>query len=384
MLKDQKDSYDDLFAFIKEDRQLTTSYVKELHASLLRSQETAEGRDIFGRSLNIPIIKGDWKKREKFPVRDGVKYVYCSPEHVQSEMDRLLQLHNHHIQDGVSGEVQAAWLHHRFTQIHPFQDGNGRVARALASLALLKNGLFPLIIIRDDRANYIKALEEADNGNLQSVINIFVKSQRMQFRKASKIGEITYGSIPSTDSALTILQASANAYNDKSKRKLLSHSSEIETELKSQLNKLVPKIKDILEQIHSPTTVYIQESDEKTDHYYRYQIINNAKLWEYYANTDIYRYWVDLRMYWTRRARLVFSIHGIGKPTNLEALVCSPFLDLKDIVKDDEEAMTLLIPVAEDGFIFFKNEESEQIRKRFLMWLDQVLSTFLIELSRNL
>jgi len=333
-------------------------------------------------------------------------------------MDRLLQLHNHHIQDGVAGEVQAAWLHHRFTQIHPFQDGNGRVARALALLVLLKNGLFPLIITRDDRANYIKALEEADNGNLQSLINIFVKSQRMQFRKASKTGEITYRSIPSTDSALTILQASANAYNDKSKRKLLSHSSEIETELKSQLNKLVPKIKDILEQIHSPTTVYrgfcktsafqqkycpgaplvhflelagrfckwlyIQESDEKTDHYYRYQIINNAKLWEYYANTDIYRYWVDLRMYWTRRARLVFSIHGIGKPTNLEALVCSPFLDLKDIVKDDEEAMTLLIPVAEDGFIFFKNEESEQIRKRFLMWLDQVLSTFLIELSRNL
>ena len=31
-------------------------------------------------------------------------------------------------------EIEATWLHHRFTQIHPFQDGNGRVARALASL----------------------------------------------------------------------------------------------------------------------------------------------------------------------------------------------------------------------------------------------------------
>lgn len=125
MLKDQKDSFDGLFDFIKGNRQLTISYIKELHASLLRSQETAEGRDMVGRSFNIPIIKGDWRKRENFPVRDGIKYVYCYPEHVQSEMDRLLQIHNHHIQTGVSSEVQAAWLHHRFTQIHPFQDGNG-------------------------------------------------------------------------------------------------------------------------------------------------------------------------------------------------------------------------------------------------------------------
>jgi len=87
----------------------------------------------------------------------------------------------------------------------------------------------------------------------------------------------------------------------------------IESELKSQLNKLVPEIKVIFEQIHSSPTVYIDESDESTDHYHRYQIINNAKRWEYYANTDTYQYWIELHMDWTQSARLVFSIHGIGK-----------------------------------------------------------------------
>jgi len=384
LLIDHKDCFDGLFDFIKGDRQLTTSYVKELHASLVQSQESAEGRDKFGRTLEIPLIKGDWKKRENSPVRDGVKYVYCPPEHVQSEMDRLLRFHDRHIQDGVSSEVQSAWLHHRFTQIHPFQDGNGRVARALASLILLKNGLFPLIITRDDRPSYIDALEEADKGDLQPLVHVFVKSQQSQFRKASKIADITYTGTPSTDSALKILQASASAYNNASKRKLLSHAREIEEDLKSQLETLVPKIKDVLEQIYPAPTVYISESDENTDHYYRYQIIENAKRWEYYANTDTYRLWIDLRMYWTRRARLVFSIHGIGKHVNLEALVCSPFLDLKEIVEDGEEAVSSLIPVADDGFVFFKSEDPQQLKRRFSSWLDQVLSTFLIELSQNL
>jgi Fic family protein len=46
--------------------------------------------------------------------------------------------------------VQAAWLHHRFTQIHPFADGNGQVARAIASLVFIEAGWFPLILKRDE------------------------------------------------------------------------------------------------------------------------------------------------------------------------------------------------------------------------------------------
>jgi Fic family protein len=47
-------------------------------------------------------------------------------------MDRLIEMHQRHDASDVPAEVEAAWLH-RFAQTHPYQDGNGRVARSLSS-----------------------------------------------------------------------------------------------------------------------------------------------------------------------------------------------------------------------------------------------------------
>jgi Fic family protein len=61
-----------------------------------------------------------------------------------------------------------AWFQHRFVFIHPFQDYNGRTARMLTILVLLKLNLPPIEIKADtetDRKNYILAMQEADNGN---------------------------------------------------------------------------------------------------------------------------------------------------------------------------------------------------------------------------
>jgi hypothetical protein len=71
-----------------------------------------------------------------------------------------------------------------FTQIHPFQDGNGRVARALASLVFIKSRFFPLVITRDDRARYIDALERADRGDLSQVVRLFAQVQKRALTKA--------------------------------------------------------------------------------------------------------------------------------------------------------------------------------------------------------
>ena len=67
---------------------------------------------------------------------------------------------------------KAAWIHHAFTQIHPFSDGSGRVARAIASLVFIRGGSFPLVVYRDDRADYIGALEIAGAGNLRDMIGL--------------------------------------------------------------------------------------------------------------------------------------------------------------------------------------------------------------------
>ena len=186
LLRDHKDTLDGVFDFVKSRRKLSTSYIKQLHASLLRSQDTTEGVDTQGNFVEISLIKGEWKTQANYPTRDGTIYKYCPPEQVASEMDRLVCIHGQHISNAVASEVRAAWLHHRFAQIHPFQDGNGRVARTLASLVLVQDGLFPLVITRDDKTKYIDTLEKADAGDLKPLIKLIVKSQIVQCRKATE------------------------------------------------------------------------------------------------------------------------------------------------------------------------------------------------------
>ena len=166
LIGDQQDAIESVFAFVKGDRPLTTSYIKELHSLFTRNQEYAEGRDQFGRKARVPLIRGDYKKQPNNPTRpDGTVHYYSPPEHVAAEMDRLMELHLAH--NSVAPEVEAAWLHHRFAQIHPFQDGNGRIARALATLVFVKANWLPLVVRDHDRKRYIDALELADHGDLK-------------------------------------------------------------------------------------------------------------------------------------------------------------------------------------------------------------------------
>lgn len=71
-----------------------------------------------------------------------------------------------------------AWFQHRFVQIHPFQDYNGRLARMMTILILLKMGLPPIEIKADtggDRQKYLEAMYEADEGDY-SKLELLIES----------------------------------------------------------------------------------------------------------------------------------------------------------------------------------------------------------------
>ena len=53
----------------------------------------------------------------------------------------------------------AVTAHERIASIHPFSDGNGRTARLLMNLILLKNGYPPVVIGPEQRADYIDGLQ---------------------------------------------------------------------------------------------------------------------------------------------------------------------------------------------------------------------------------
>ena len=75
-----------------------------------------------------------------------------------------------------------ARFHHKFVQIHPFTEGNGRTARLLLNAQFLKNGYpFLINITNRDRGRYLSALQEADLGNLESFVNFIAKSVERAF-----------------------------------------------------------------------------------------------------------------------------------------------------------------------------------------------------------
>jgi fido (protein-threonine AMPylation protein) len=190
IISDHLEVLEGLFAFVKSERSLTVGYIKELHAALLRNQDGYEVTDSLGRVARHELRKGEFKSHGNSVSKpDGTVHQYCPPEQVASEMDRLIDLYKEFEQAGFPPEVRAAWLHHAFTQIHPFADGNGRVARVLATLVLIRAHLFPLLVGRDQRTEYLDCLEAADGGDLGPFVEFIVRREVEQVIAASQPGE---------------------------------------------------------------------------------------------------------------------------------------------------------------------------------------------------
>lgn len=389
LLNDQQAALEGVFAFVKLERQLSTSYIKQLHDCLVQSQDNTEAKDPSGHLVTIPLIKGDWKRQPNYPMKNGVTFVYCPPEQVASEMDRLIDMHMAHTNDGVAPEVEAAWLHHRFSQIHPFQDGNGRVCRALVSMVLVRAGLFPLVVTRDDKDKYLDALEEADGGDLKPLVDLFVKLQRVQFIKATALSEnlLSMGSdVASLIESLKLRAQRSKQTREEELRQVFGHAEALELETQDYLDTLTGSLREVLVTA-SPRgngNAYVSRSTVENNHYFRAQIIENAKYHlNYFADTTAYRSWVALNLTWERQARLVFAFHSIGKPF-AGALVCAPFLEFRDRDYDEEQAHFTVVPVTDEPFVFFYNENLPELQKRFRKWRDDVVAVTLRELGNSL
>ena len=102
--------------------------------------------------------------------REKIHYVAPAPEKIDEEMNRFLDWFN---SDAHSGYVKSAIAHLWFVCIHPFDDGNGRIGRAIADMALSqaensKMRFFSISYqINKDKKQYYDILEKTQKGNCE-------------------------------------------------------------------------------------------------------------------------------------------------------------------------------------------------------------------------
>ncbi len=375
MIEDHEAAVEGVFQFVKDERSLSTSYIKELHALMTRHQQTVEGVDSHGRRTETPLIRGDYKRLPNNPSRpDGSVHEYCPPEQVTAEMDRLIAMHETHA--GAAPEVEAAWLHHRFTQIHPFQDGNGRIARAIATLVFIKGGWFPLVVRDRERARYIEALEQADGGDLKPLVDYFARLQKDEFVRALSIAEDVQRSRRAEDAIKSVRQrlqarkdalvaewetakAVAAELRDLSQGRL----KEVSDELRSEMG-------DVLE--HGSYFADGAAEGGDRSHYCRYQIIQTARQLDYFANTHTYRSWARLVMRNDNQTEMLIAFHGIGHEFQ-GVLACSATWFQRVETEEGEREIGPVTPVTDDVFQINYKEPREDVEVRFRNWLEEAI-----------
>jgi len=71
---------------------------------------------------------------------------------------------------------KAAVIHHRLVWIHPFFDGNGRVARLITNLFFMQHGYPPVVLKQEQRKIYYKVLHQADHGDISPLTMFIAKA----------------------------------------------------------------------------------------------------------------------------------------------------------------------------------------------------------------
>jgi Fic family protein len=147
---------DILYRLVQADLPLTEEDLFALHKAV----QTTVTIDLYK-----PV--GAWKIEPNSTVAvvgdRQVVFEYARPEETLRLMNQWLSLYNEIVTGLEKGDRRFALrayvsLHVAFVRIHPFFDGNGRIARLISNLPVLKSGLPPIIIPRRLRKGYIDAL----------------------------------------------------------------------------------------------------------------------------------------------------------------------------------------------------------------------------------
>jgi Fic family protein len=130
-------------------------------------------------------INNDWsgRFRNQQVLISGAKHVPVNPQKIYDEMKLYIENANQNM-NKLHPVERAALLHAELVRIHPFVDGNGRTARLVMNLELMKAG-YPIVVIEvEDKIKYCTLL---DNGHVSHDYSEFVDFIGMRQEQSLKL-----------------------------------------------------------------------------------------------------------------------------------------------------------------------------------------------------
>ncbi len=170
----QLQAYEYVLSLATGTEPVSEAAIRELHMQICAAQPTYRVETSIGpREQTLP--KGVYKTLPNHVrTRKGTNHSYAPVDMTPSEMHRLVSEMRCDSFLAAHPVTQAAYVHYCFVAIHPFADGNGRVARALASTFTYKAISIPIVILTDQKNSYLDALELADQGNFSAFTNFML------------------------------------------------------------------------------------------------------------------------------------------------------------------------------------------------------------------
>jgi Fic family protein len=171
LIQSQLEAYDYVLDFATGKQGLAEAWIRQLHSVICAAQESYGVVTSVGVQQQ-PLPKGTYKLHANHVLdRHGKLHSYAPVDVTPTEVNRLVSELRGSAFLSAHPVLQASYAHYALVVIHPFADGNGRVARALASVPTYRAYRVPLLILAQRRVEYIESLEAADRGEHQVFVD---------------------------------------------------------------------------------------------------------------------------------------------------------------------------------------------------------------------
>jgi hypothetical protein len=145
-------------------------FLTRTHALVCATQATALVAQA-GRVSRHPLPKGCYRTQASGPHGSDPGRGYAAAGEIEDRMNRFVAELRSTPFASAHPVLQASYALHTLLSIHPFVDGNGRVARALASIYFFRAFSLPFFVEASERTGYLDGLMNADAGQVQPLVD---------------------------------------------------------------------------------------------------------------------------------------------------------------------------------------------------------------------